>query len=434
MGQLYLELLPADIVNLLAVWLDYPTTLTFCRSGRRLNSLCGTGVLWETKISHELGFKPEQYLPTLVSLNEKYIELKSIHGVDIGLQRDPFFGGSEYFLDPYQFVGRAARLPDPIDRKNILEFYYQNYRIFFRTQIDQYKPFEIYELILSGLQFRGDDELYNIFYKRFIDQYPYTRDESYTGGFIGSGIAEKGHIEPLEIFLDENSYALQSNITKGVTRSGNIDLLEWWLSQDSNIFNSYSIDILQQSALFSRIVLLKYILLKYRTQLRFTEQGFYMGDSYGIRSIKDFVNYLVKNNDSKNVIGILEILFSLDINFKNTYSRDILTSAVEAGSFELVNYIKQLSNGQLSKIIDMRVLLHYSIIRNHVDMYAYIHRNIKTTPHIFESDQYNISVTTIETLLKNNMISKDNVPLLINGSIVISPENKKIINNILQKY
>src|SRR5581483_9800339 len=156
----YLELLPTDIIMLLTIYLDYPTTLNCFKVNARISKICETDNLWITKIREELGLPPIQYLPTLIPLNQKYIELKSIIGVDIGLLGDPVFGGSEYFLDPYQFVSRAARLYNHVMRRNALEYYYQNYRIFFKQRsTEAYSGIMVYELIITGLVLVDDNEL-----------------------------------------------------------------------------------------------------------------------------------------------------------------------------------------------------------------------------------------------------------------------------------
>jgi hypothetical protein len=129
---------------------------------------------------------------------------------------------------------------------------------------------------------------------------------------------------------------------------------------------------------------------------------------------------------------VLKILFGLDIKFKDTYSGVIYYSAIEAGSFKLVNYLKQKS--YMKKLeLDSRILLEHSLLRNHVDMYAYLYRDLKGRVGFYENEAYNVSPTTVEVLLKNNMISKEDVKKILSGSSVMSQENKKIISNILQQ-
>lgn len=86
---------------------DAKYSLGLYLSMKHLDKYCSiiscSDALWEFLIRKQLGFEKRQYLPTTMPLRDKFLELKSIRGVDFH---------SERFLLPNECIARASRLPD----------------------------------------------------------------------------------------------------------------------------------------------------------------------------------------------------------------------------------------------------------------------------------------------------------------------------------
>lgn len=91
---------PLDLLIAQTAFLSYPETLQFCQLHPRIQGACDSGELWRFKIEREFDLTAEQYLPTITPIDRKYLEVKSVLGVDFG---------SEYYLEDEQFIRRATQ-------------------------------------------------------------------------------------------------------------------------------------------------------------------------------------------------------------------------------------------------------------------------------------------------------------------------------------
>jgi len=285
----------------------------------------------------------------------------------------------------------------------------------------------VYELIITGLVLVDDNELITLYMKRFVDDHNFGRDPHYILNWTGTGIAERGNIELLEEYIAEHEDVLQESISKGISRNGNIGLFNWWINQDSDIFRNYIYQILQNAALFGNIDIIKFIINTYGNQLILVNL---VSIQYVTRArdVATFIDYLIKNNDSKDVIELLETLSRLNNHFKNLYKDDIIAATMESGSFELLHYLLNNFAVGVSNYYQSATLL-----RNHTDMYAYLYRLGLENVNIYLST-YNLSPVTVEVLLKNNLITKKTITSILTKSEVMTAKNKKFIGEILQRY
>lgn len=100
----YFELFPAEIFYSLSCYLYIPHIEYLCKITRKYKNACISDNLWKFKINHEFPYIPAEYkFSQILTMKHKYIQLKSIRGVDLD---------SHYFQNLRIYLARASRLKD----------------------------------------------------------------------------------------------------------------------------------------------------------------------------------------------------------------------------------------------------------------------------------------------------------------------------------
>ena len=206
----YFDLLPRDIFYSLCCYLYIRYIEDLCKITNKFKNACEDDRLWKFKINHEFPYIPSEYrISNLLSMKHKYIQLKSIRGVD--LESDHFQTITMYFY-------RASRLTDHKIANELIE----------RVNELRYKGYA--HIILIGAIASQNQFLINK-YRGLETQ----TDESVYG--IISGFAEAGIYTPKLSEIDKmlrrktalrdlDTGNLSSEVITGIVRGGDLEHFE----------------------------------------------------------------------------------------------------------------------------------------------------------------------------------------------------------------
>lgn len=408
--QSYLFLLPQDLLLSFGLGLNYPETLKLCDKHIVFKKLCDNGEIWKYKILMELGFEQSQYLPTITPLNLKYLELKSLRGVDYG---------SEYYLTMEEFIKRASRLRNTKDRRELVDYFYET-RALNNSDRESYRERACIGALAS------DDK---ILYKKYFTELD-RKDQTLFNyvRFSLEGSAERGIILTLADTINEIAHAfnivqnisdedLNTFIARGLVKGGHVELLKKFKAEQGDLLELSNWRYPYLAAAYSQ------------------QEMFLYTFDLALPSIKkdhikeQVVEKLIRNNEPKFVISVLDniVLPKLNGNLKSKTLRD----GASSGSFLIIKHYLQQLTGSF-KEIDVAVALTAAVLYNHIDAAIYL-RDQGGVFLNYDFEQYNFNPDVLIILYKNKILNDNNIKeILIKGGYLTRAEKEYVEKSIKQ--
>ena len=320
----YFLLLPSDLILEQSLYLNYPETEQYCLVLQR--KTCDS--IWQYKIKKELKYElPETVIPWSL----KYLELKSIVGVDFG---------TEYFKDFNTIFMRAVRVKDKILRKELLTYFFN---IIDRRRVDDAIYREWLENVIVGTIAMNDHDLYEFYLNKAKDNKIY----SYMNTLEVYGYAERGLDQLAKEMNLSDLWKSDYLVSKGFARGGHLELLKKYLPDlNTGEFNS----VLREAAQYNQEAVVEYLVTLSRSDPSkypsFTTDFCYSLIEYNRPDFSWYVMNLLYNepwSDMYNLIlpaarsglvSLLKKLFSVKIGQSNESPHNLISEVVIDWSFQ----------------------------------------------------------------------------------------------------
>lgn len=357
-----LFLLPADLIIELSLYLNHKQTLQLIKIFPQLVTRC-----WLNKIEKELGFSTDfinKYIYangqkiTLLSLDEKYLELKGRKSIDFGVEK---------YIIAEVFIHRASREQNPECAREYLKYIF-----------DQLATVHLYSVAIEGLMSmitRGKNMFsYVALLKSIIQKWPSTESidpHLVRGSYEGSCDHERNKL--LLTCLMSVPLDLTGNITQiyymlqGMANGGHVQEL----TKSSS--NSYSYFHIVRDAIekHKRLEILNYAKsvsniddMLYRLMI----PNFFYYNNYEILknfTLQDYQKKYMTNSSLE--CGYLELVDQLENPIDNQL---VLRTIMQFNHLDALNYV-QLKYGIKSTLLD-----HYNITNviyhQTVDMFNFL--------------------------------------------------------------
>lgn len=410
----YFTLLPKELSLDLSLYFNYRDTILVCKILK-----CDDIRLWINKIEKELGFSRSfvtQYVydttskikKTRLTLNEKYLELKSRKSVDFG---------SEQYAFMNVLINRASRLKDFTLASQLINYFFNIVKIV-RGSNEAYDELNYYNYVVQGASSVGNFDLVD---EMIImsDRYSELPEEDVNrqikvaivkGLYEGSPTGEPDEDFKEYIFdrYDVKTYDYNmENVISGLARGGHLEVL---IKLGIDIATNYD-------------------------QLKEALKGGHKNvvDHYGLAK---FTNEYPEITD----YGQLHLLPSIDSITSFEGKQNLLLAYIRGGYLE---YIDQY-DGPITNITLYTSLIS-SIALNHLDLLAYIYSVIKDfVKKLIDSVYtitktmdiyYNCVVEMIQFLYQNELLDKKQLQqLIIEQSEVmkqVNPDTLDYIHSLL---
>ena len=320
----YFLLLPSDLILEHSLYLNHPETEQYCTVLQRKS--CDN--IWQYKIKKELKYElPETVIPWSL----KYLELKSIVGVDFG---------TEYFKDFKTILTRAVRVKDKILREKLLKYFFN---IIDRRKIDDAIYRDWLESIIVGTIAMNDRDLYNFYLAKANDKKIYLHMNT----LEVYGYAEQGLDEQAKEMNLSNLWRSEYLISKGLARGGHLELLKKYLPDlNTGEFNS----VLREAAHYNQETVVEYLVKLNRSDPSkypvFTTDFCYSLIEYNRPNFSWYIMNMLHNEPwsymyslilpaaRSGLVSLLEKFFSIKINQSDESPYNLISQLVIDWSFQ----------------------------------------------------------------------------------------------------
>lgn len=407
-GVNYFIVLPTELKLLQALFLNYLETSHYCQVNARVSLSCSEGEIWQFKIRHELHTIPAQYLPTLTPLSRKYLEIKSITGIDFG---------SEYYLNEIPFIRRAARVRDSAERRRLIDYFFQ---LKFADRLEGTTAWAL----LTGLLAVNDTPLYNHYVRGY--QFKLTPDEMF--GIRVQGYAEGGNWAELAT-IEQNNPAIYADhfnmrLLDGLAAGGHLEQLKQYADKPilANSFN----DVFQAASENGQEAIIEYLV-----SLFLTRDGHLFNQSFPP------VSDMIANNRPEFSLGILtrlhgelSTLYPRSIYYKRYWFVIVAEDAARIGSFLLLDY--SFSGTSLTR--QLPDLMEAALRHNHLDALAYLYGRGGRYGSFTEAKFIRLHPVTAEVALRYQLVSRFDIEKIVPESEVLTNKQKSLLLEIAKQY
>ena len=391
MFRLYFHLLPRDLILESALYLNYMETQTYCLA-LQIQS-CDS--IWHYKMVKELSISSPLDLNTVLPLSLKYLELKSVTGVDFG---------SEYFLEPLKLIQRASRLKNSDLREALLAYIFELPNVVNESNMGYVTYIKA---VMIGSLSVNDTYLYQNYWQIFANRNPNWTETLNINYIRTVGYAEAGNLKEAESYRNDENLD-EFFIAIGLARGGHLELLKSYLK---DIEIGKLLIILSDAATFGRENVINYL---FNIFLAMVEK--YHG-LFPKRETYDFTDALIRNNRPVFTLDIINRLPS-DIFDKTDL---LIESAAKAGLLSIIIELKKRD----AKALQISNAFSAAFSHNHFDIMLYLAQT-GFTINIDENMSVLVNPFIIQMELDKKFLSADVANRFINSNN-IKPADRQLL-------
>lgn len=386
----FFSILPVDLLLEQSLYFNYPDTQTYCS----LLKFCDS--VWLYKIRKELNFDDFRATDTVLPLHLKYLELKSITGVDFG---------SEYFVQTTMFIRRAVRVKDVDLRRNLVDHFFSLPTVV-NLKNSFYRPY--ISDVLQGALAVNDSYLYQKYLDINAKRDPNWEVLLNIDYIRTSGYAEAGNLEEAEEARHDDIIIT----LEGLVRGGHLELLKKYIAE---IRLDQLLIMLNTATLFGQRHTLEYLLDILLKQ-----------DNYPQREIYDFLSVLIRNNHPQFTMSIIRRLPVIVL-------KHVSLQIDAAASVGLISIMKDLSNLNSSQQVYYSSSYNRAWQYNHIDTLIYISKITNDIPYVDDGLEVILHPVIVELELKNNLIAVETIDELLHSSHIYK-DDCSIVRQLIDKY
>ena len=388
----YFSILPIDLLLEQSLYLNHLDAQKYCSVFKSCDNV------WLYKIRKELNFEDFKSSDTVLPLHLKYLELKSITGVDFG---------SEYFIQTTMFIRRAVRIRDIDLRRSLVDHFFSLPTVV-NLKNSFYRPY--ISDVLQGALAVNDSYLY----QKYLDinakrdfNWEVLSDIDY---IQTSGYAEAGNLEEAEASRHGDIIIT----LKGLARGGHLELLKRYIVE---LQFDQLIILLTTAALFGQKHILEHLVDIALKQPQ---------DNYPQREIYDFLSTLICNNHPQFTMSIIRKLPVIVL-------KHVKLQMDAAASVGLISIMKDLSNLNSSGQAYDSSAYNRAWCYNHIDTLIYISKITNDVPYVNDVFQVILHPVIVELELKNNLVALETIDELLHSSHVYT-NDFSTVQELIAKY